>query len=895
MSRPGNHTDPAAPRPPRLARALLRLLLPRDERDGAIDALDEKFRDYARSPFGVRRAGRWYWRQATGALHPRVWRNNESPNNERELTMTNWMQDVRFGLRMLARTPGVTAVILITLAVGMGFNGAIFSLLNTIVLNDIPVEQPADILFASGSNFSQNQDFIRISYPDFQYFRATSRSFDSLAAYAGVSMTITDRAGTPERLVGTRVTPSMFDVLRIEPALGRRFEPTDAEPEAEAVTLLGHGTWQNRYGADPAVLGRTIQINGTPATIVGVLPAVLEQTPFGPDIWAPLVRTEERESNRDQRFYTVVGRLNDGADRLTADNELKQLAAALEAEHPESNEGVSVRVETYADYFGDTGNVTIAWIMMGAVGFLLLIACANVANLLISRSVKRGREIVIRSALGASRWRVVRQLLIESLLLSLIGGVAASAIAYAGANALHAAVAHADPPIWWDFSVRPTVYAYIAILSVGTSVIFGLVPALHTTRGSVSEGLKDGGRTSSASGTRRLTGTLVVVQLALALVLLAGAGVMIHSTMNILDVEWAIAPDDVLTMRLSLTEDGYPDRANIIVFHDELDVRLRSLPSVQSVALASRFPSDGGFDVAAEIEGFEVADGNAVHTLQQVIVSPSYFEMADVRPIRGRLFDNTDGLEGDPVVVVEQRLAGTFWPDEDPIGKRLRWVGETETRWMRVIGVIPDIKQSLPVDVMDDNDPVVYTPYKLEPLRGMGLMVKSSMDPEALSAALRREVQRADANLPLFNIMPLQHVIDERTIGWRIISTLFVLLGTMALFLSCLGIYSVMAFAVGSRRQEIGIRMALGAPSGGVLKLVARGALVQTILGLGLGLLAAFGTTRVLGMFMYEVSPNDPMTFAVAIVLLLATAIVACIVPARRAAGVDPLVALRPE
>ena len=347
-------------------------------------------------------------------------------------------------------------------------------------------------------------------------------------------------------------------------------------------------------------------------------------------------------------------------------------------------------------------------------------------------------------------------------------------------------------------------------------------------------------------------------------------------------------------LRLLLTDESYPDRENIIAFHDDLELRLRSVSSVESVALASRFPSDGGFNVAAEIEGFETTDGNAVHTLQQMIVGPSYFEMADVQPLRGRLFDNTDGLEGDPVIVVEQRLVRTFWPDEDPVGKRLRWVGETETRWMRVIGVVPDIMQTLPMEFTGD-DPVVYTPYKLEPLRGMGLLVKSSMDPAALSAALRQEVQRVDPNLPLFSIMPLQQIIAERTVSWRIISTVFVLLGAMALFLSCLGIYSVMAFAVGSRRQEIGIRMALGAQSGGVLKLVVRSALVQTILGLVLGLFAAFGATRVLQLFMYEVSPNDPVTFAVALVLLVATAIVACIVPARRASRVDPLVALRPD
>ena len=886
----------AGAQPPRLARRFLRWWLPVDERDGALDALDEKFNEVAASGEGPWRASRWYWRQVAGLLHPRFWKRGPDRLLEGQKGKFGmiWTQDVRFGARMLAKNRGMTVVILVTLAVGIGFNGAVFSLLNTIVLNDLPVEGADRLLFVDSDNLSEGRESLWVSYPDYRDFYAANHSFESLAAWSGRNLTLSDGVGAPERYVGALVTPSMFDVLRVEPQLGRRFEEADSEPGAEAVAIMGHGVWQTRYGGDPGILGNVVRISGEPTTIVGVLPKELEQTPFDPDVWEPLVRSEALERNRSGHFLLVVGRLRDGVTASEADAEFKRLAGQLEIEFPETNEGVGARVEAFVERFGETPNVVIAWVMMGAVGFLLLIACANVANLLVSRSVQRGREVAIRSALGASRWRVIRQLLVESLLLSLLGGVGAAALAVWGARALEGAIMGAVPPVFWDFSVQPSVYVFIIALSVGTSLVFGLAPALQATRGNVSDTLKDGGRSSGGGGARRLTGSLVVVQIALALVLLAGAGVMIRSAINIQRVDWGLDPEGVLTMRLNLTPAAYPDTENLIAFHEDLEQRLRRLPGAESVALASSFPSRGSFTVPVELENLPIADGNPPQSVSQIIVSATYFELADVTPVRGRFFTEADGLEGDPVVVVEQRFADRFWPDADPIGRRLRWVGETERRWMRVVGVTPNIRQSLGAEFLPDY-PVIYTPYKQEPLRTIGLMVRSEMDPESLATLLRQEVQQADPDLPLFSIASLDELLYQSTVGWQIMSFLFFLLGAIALFLSCLGVYSVMAFAVGRRQQEIGIRMALGARSGEVVRLVVHGALRQTIVGLVLGLAGALATTRLIGMFMYEVSPNDPMTFVLTLALLLGTALLASILPARRASRVDPLLALRSE
>ena len=881
--------------PPRLARALLAMVLPRALRADAIAELDEKFAEYCREGRSRRWARRWYRRQVLGSLHPRLWRHAPPPLPEKgnKPVSTDWARDVRFGLRMLAKTPGMTAVIVVTLALGIGFNGAVFSLANTILLNDIPVDEADRLAFVQSTNLAQGLDDMRVSVPDYLDFEAARASFESLAAWQRISINLSDGADTPQRVVGAWVTPSIFDVLRVEPYRGRRLGEEDARPGAADVALLGYGLWQSRYGGNEQLVGEVIRVNGAPYEVVGILPPTLEATPFAPEVWTPLIFTQERRERRDRRQLAVVGRLAPGAGHGDVDAQLKLVAARIEAESPVENRGVSVAVKTFGAAFTEDANRVITLILLGAVGVLLLLTCANVANLLISRSLERAAEVGIRTALGASRWRVVRQMMVESLLLSAFGGLAAVVLTVVGARGLEAAIMVAQPPVYWDFSVHPRVYLFVAALAVSTSLIFGLAPALHATRGHLAHALKDGSRGSSG-GTRRLTGALVVAQLVFAVVLLTSAGLMIRSTRNVESVDWAIDPDNVLTMGLALPPADYPEREHIVAFHDQLSERLGALPMVESHALALTFPGRGGFTVSAELESLPVAEGNAAQLLQQVIVGTEYFEMAETRPLRGRLFSDADRYASDPVIVVEQRLAERYWPGEDPIGKRLRWVDEEELRWQTVVGVVPDIKQTISLEFTGDY-PVVYTPYRQEPLRGMGLLVRSSADVETLAATLRREVQRLDPDLPLYSVATLNRVIGQRVAGFRIASGLFALLGAVALFLSCIGIYAVMAFSVGRRRREIGIRVALGAQPRQVLGLVLQRAIGQTAVGVMIGIVAALAASQALAFFMYEVSPRDPLTFGGTVLVLVLTALIACIVPGRRASRVDPLEALRSE
>jgi predicted permease len=627
---------------------------------------------------------------------------------------------------------------------------------------------------------------------------------------------------------------------------------------------------------------------------VGVLPEALEDTPFAPELWVPIADTAEFAADHERRVYNVVGRMAGELPDDQVATEIGEISARLTDRYPETHENISGRVQTYREMYSGQGNQMIMFVMMGAVGFLLLIACANVANLLISRILHRGREIAVRSAMGASRWRLVRQLLVESLLMSLLAAVGGAVMAWWGSKLMQAGIERTGAPPWFVFSVGAEVYALVVVLAFATGILFGFAPALHAVRASAGDVLKESGRGNTGSArTRRVTAGLVVVQVMLAVILLAGAGVMTRSAVNVQRVDWGL-DTDLLTVRLTLDADRYPDSENRLNFHRELEQRVLSIPGVEAMALTSSFPSRGGFNGPAELEDRLVAEGNRAERLSQVIVGANYFRLAGIEPLTGRLFNDTDGGDGTFPVVIEQRFAERFWPGEDPVGKRFRWVNEVDPQWMTVIGVAPRIMHLLPMSFLPDF-PVFYTPYPSEPLRGMGIMVRASTDTETLAIALREAVRAIDPELPLYSIDPLPRLLEENTYSWQVVAYMFTVLGAIALVLSCMGIYAVMAFAIGRREQEIGVRMALGARAPEVVRLVMRVALVQTGLGLVLGLVGATLTTRLLTMFMYEVSPTDPLTFASAVGLLLLSAVVAGWAPARRASRVDPMRALQPD
>ncbi|NKB90463.1 MAG: FtsX-like permease family protein [Acidobacteria bacterium] len=875
-----------APRPPRVARALLHKVLPAIDRAGAMAELDDKYAEVVRA--GLPRPRLWYWRQVLGAIRPSVQLRSDG-----ERAGGGWMSDIRFGIRMLMKSPATSFVILITLAIGLGFNGAVFSLVNTIALMELPFEESDRIRFVDAWHQTGEWD-LWLTYADYAEIESTALTIDSAAAWYRSNVTVRRGGALPERVLSTYVSPTIFDVLAFQPTLGRRLTVEDGLPGAEPVALIGHAAWQTQHGGDNTIVGQTIHVQGIERTIVGVLPEDLERTPFAPSLWMPIPDVGERANNWEARYCNVIVRAGADNNGEQVAAELIQLGDRLAVEHPETHENLRSRVRTYREVYVDDSNRLISLIMMGAVVFLLLIACANVANLLISRILHRGREVAIRAALGASRWRVIRQLLIESLLLSFFGAVGGVLAALGGAKLLAAGVTESGAPPWFDFRVGFEVYAVVVGLAFASGILFGFMPALHAARASIGDVLKESGRgTAGSVRTRRITGALVVLQIAFAVILLAGAGVMTRSALNVQRVDWGM-DTNVLTMRLSLDEERYPESEERIAFHAELDRKAQAIPGIEAVGLTSSFPSQGGYSVGAEIESLPIAEGNPPLTFTQVIVAPNYFDLADLKPLRGRLLTDADGDGGDVPVLVEPRLAQRYWPDEDPLGQRFRLVDDTEERWMRVVGVVPQVLQLLPMSFLPDH-PVFYSPYRAQPLRGMGLMVRGDSDREAMTTALRQAVREIDAELPLYSIDPLNGLIREVTFSWQVVAWLFSMLGGIALFLSCLGIYAVMAFAIGQREQEIGVRMALGARSRQVVGLVVRLASVQAVVGLVLGTLGAVFFTRLLATFLFDVSTSDPVAFAIAVGSLVLTAFLAAWLPARRASRVDPMRALQPD
>jgi predicted permease len=803
----------------------------------------------------------------------------------------NLLQDVRFGARMLLRNPGFTGVVVLALALGIGANTAVFTLVHAVLFRGLPFEQADRILHIGCNNLPKGRDRIGTSYPDFRDWRAQARSFQGLAAFQPFTVNLSDRTSAAERYAGAQVTSNLFSLIGQKPLLGRDFRPEEDQPGAERVAIIGYTIWQNRYGRDPNILGRSVRLNEVATTIIGVMPEGMK-FPVREDLWIPLIPTAAQE-RRENRGIVAFGRLADGVTLAAARAEMDAVAKRLEKEYPRSNEGVGIVVKPYNDEFNG-GLIRIVFLaLLGAVGFVLLIVCANVANLLLSRSLARAKEMSIRSALGASRWRVVRQLLIESLLLALTGGAAGLLIAVWGVRWFDAAVSNTGKPYWIDFRMDFTVFGYLAGICLATSILFGLVPAIQVSRIDLSESLKEGGRGSSA-GRRAgwLSSFLVVGELALALVLLVGAGLMIRSFLKLYGMGAGIDAENILTMRVNLVDAKYPDAAKRAAFYDRLQPRLAAIPGVESATFTTNLPLGGSYGWRVEIEGSPPVEDDTRPSVNGLIVGPDYFRVFGFRVLRGRAFTETDGLPGKEAVIVNQRFAARYWPNEDALGKRLRIVRDGARPWLTVVGVCQDVRQNDPQRA--DLDPLMYVPYRQDPARVFALVARAQA-PSTLAPAVRREVRAIDEDLPAYEVMTLREFFIQRRWPFRVFGMLFSAFALIALALSTVGIYGVMAYSVNQRTQEIGVRIAPGASGGSILALVLRRGLGQLAAGLVLGLAGAYGVTRVLQRVLVQVSATDPLTFASLSALLTVVAVLACWIPARRAMRVDPVVALRYE
>jgi putative ABC transport system permease protein len=805
------------------------------------------------------------------------------------------LQDFRFGLRLLINSPGFTVVAIMTLALGMGVNSTVFTLVNGVLFKGLPFDAPDEIV-AFTSVIPSRGSRAPVSYPDFLDFQRQSSAFKGLAATTGLTVDLSDVNSAAERVTGASITANTFSLLGRRPFMGRDFTAEDESVAAERVAMISYGVWQSRYGGDAGIIGRSIRINLNTYAVVGVM-AQGEGFPNNPGVWLPLVADQTRE-RRDQRNIEVFGRLAPGVSIAQANTEAATIAQRLAQDYPETNKNVGVRVSPYTE--GVTGGPirTIFIALQGAVAFVLMIACANVANLLLSRAVRRMRETSIRTALGASRWRIVRQLLIECLILSFVAGVLGLALAVAGVRLFWNAVKDTGPPFWLNFAMDYRVFAFFFVVCVATGILFGLAPALQISRANINENLRDGGRGMSGGfRSRRLASILLVAEMALTVVLLVGAGLMVRSFLYIQRADIGVSTHDIVTAGATLRNARYPQPSDRIHFQERLLERLRALPVVGSVTIASNGPAAGALGGPFQLADREISetDGQPPGT-SRLAVAPGYFEAMGLKMLQGREFTASDGAPGAEAAIVNALFAARYWPDENPLGKRIRFGTAADAPWSEVVGVSPPIFQVGPPSLNDLTiQPTVYVAYRQEPTQTLTIITRGGQDREALAGALRNELRSLDADMPLFNIRSLDETMAQRRWPARVFGALFTIFAIIALVMASVGIYGVTAYGVGQRTQEIGIRMALGANEREVMWLVLRQGLLRVGIGLLVGVPAAFALSRVLSSILFGVNASDPVTFLAMSALMSAVMIIACIVPARRAMRLHPVEALRVE
>ena len=806
--------------------------------------------------------------------------------------MESLLSDVRYAARNLFRRPGFTIIAVITLALGIGANTAIFSAINALLLKPLPFPELDRVVAVWDKLPSRGLQRNEVTVANYLDWQSQTQSFEQLALYRWWSANLTG-IDPPERIQGFLVTANFLDTTGMKPIMGRNFLPEENQPGKGAVAVITHSLWQRRFGGDPNILNKTITINSITRTVVGVMPERFN-FPKGAEVYAPLPMTPELMKSRGDHSYYVLGRLKPGASIPGAQAELDNITARLEQQFPETNKGWGA---TIFPIVADTVRTydTALWIMMGAVGFVLLIACANVANLMLARASGRKKEIALRTALGASRWRIVRQLLTESLIVALIGGALGVLIGFWGIDALRAAnpaEASRFAPGWYQLGINAPVLLFTLGLSVVSGIVFGLVPALQASRTNLNDSLKEGGRQTSASS-HRLRSSLVVFEFALSLVLLVGAGLLTRSFLALVKTDPGFNPDHVLTMNLMLPAAKYKDQPARAAFYNDLVQRVKTQPGVESAAVVNYLPLGGANSSDSYlVEGEpEPAPGDE-HGGRYRVATPDYFRTMGISIVRGRGFTDQDRAGAPPVVIVNEAFVRKHWPGADPIGKRIRFYGPLERApWMQVVGVIADVKHELNLAVT----PEYYLPHAQNPWNAMVLVAKTSVEPGSLAGALRQQVWAIDKDQPVFDVKTMQEVRSTSVAVYSFSSVMLGIFAFVALLLASIGIYGVMAFAVTQRTQEIGIRIALGARSVDVLKLVVKHGMKLVLLGMVIGLAGSWAVTRFIEKLLVGVEATDLLTFSVVSVCLLVAAFVACYLPARRATKVDPLVALRYE
>jgi putative ABC transport system permease protein len=810
-------------------------------------------------------------------------------------------QDLRYGSRMLLKNPGFTLVAVITLALGVGANTAIFTVINAALLRPLPYEDAERLVDVTTTMRRDTVEVRSSSYPDFVDWRDQNTVFERIAAHDATSFTLTGGA-EPERVNGELVSADYFPLLRAQAAMGRTFLPEeDRTPDTHRVALVGYGLWQRRFGGSPELLGQTIQLNDGNYTVVGVMREGFRGVSDEAEIWLPMmmissIRPASQLQARNQRWLSTVARLKPGATLAQAQTEMDAIMRPLEQAYPNSNRSRGARVTPLNEQFFGGLQLTL-WILLGAVGCVLLVACANVANLQLQRAAGRSSEMAVRLALGATTRRLIRQLLTESLLLALIGGALGILIALWSVDFL-VKLSPVTFPNFVKFTIDARVLGFSLLISVLTGALSGLAPALQAARPALSETLKAGGRNASGGlGRNRLLGSMVVSEIALALTLLIGAGLMIRSLQRLQAVDPGFNVERLLTMRISLPLQRYPgDR--ILAFSQQLRERLQVLPGAQSVALASDLPLGSSVSGGPiELEGRHDTPAGGEIRMYRHRVTPGFFSTLGIPLVKGRDFTVDDNAQAPGVVIISESMARRYWPNEDPLGKRLRGDSRgaaTPNPWLSIVGVVGEVKyRGLPQN--PNADPDVYLPLTQGPVGNLFLAARSGVDPNSLAAAVRGVLQKLDPNLPAYEVTTMAELVTNQTTRSRFSAWLLGVFGALALALAAIGIYSVMAYAVEQRSREIGVRVALGARAGDVLKMVIGQGMRLALAGVALGLGASLALTQLMKRLLFGVGAADPLTYGAIALLLTLVALLACYIPARRATKVDPMVALRAE
>ncbi|HEV7797720.1 MAG TPA: ABC transporter permease [Pyrinomonadaceae bacterium] len=807
--------------------------------------------------------------------------------------MRSLLHDLRYAIRTLLKRPGFAAAAIVTLALGIGGSTAIFTVVEAALLRGLPYQSPERLYHLWESTPQKEFAQREFSYPDYQDYQQ-NQVLEAVAAYTGGGGIMTGR-GEPERVLAPAVSANFFSLLGVDPLLGRTFQPGEDKPGAQRVVVLSYGMWQRRFGGDRGIIGQSLTINGDSYTVVGVLPASFQFALRAADLWRPYQPTDAQLTRRFLHGTNLIGRLKPGITVGQAQTELSVIASRIEQENKQSHAGTGLKLVPLQEQV--VGQVKpILLVLLAAVGFVLLIACANVASLLLTRSLARQKEVAIRAALGASRWRVIRQLLTESLLLSLAGGAAGLLIAYWGVGALVAALPEAQLnalPFLKTLHLDAGLLAFSFGLSLLTGIVFGLAPALQSSRPDLNEVLKEGGRNTAGGAGHRLRSALVMTEIALAVVLLVGAGLMMKSLLRLLEANVGFNPQNVLTMTIVLPAGKYTDANRQVDFYDQLKERVQSLPGVSGAGTVDRLPLQGGNTTRFNVEGDPIPPPGQETEANLRVVNESYFQTLGVPLVAGRMFDERDKANAPGVVIIGKSAADRIFAGRNPIGRRLAYTG-VQSPPVEIVGVVGDVK----IGGLDDAiRPVLYYPFRQNAGVATNLVIRTNADPTALAASIRAETRNLEPDVAIFNVNAMERLIADSPAAFmrRFPALVISIFAGVALLLASVGIYGVVSYSVSQQTHYIGVRMALGARSSDILKMVLKQGLALALAGMALGVLAALGLMRLLRSLLFEVQTTDAGTFALVLGTLFVVTLFACYIPARRATKVDPLVALRYE